>query len=228
MPYKKGGLAEQLGKLRRTAKRRIARLQKEIERSSSDRERSLFMTQIEGLREEIGRTYIRNPYTKQATGYTEDQRKIAKQNLMRANQFTRIGQGSQKRRNFLIQQELNLAEKRDFIGPTQSRYTKEEVNIFYAATQEAWQGLSPAQDRNRAIIEYYKEKGAISSDSLEEIVDLVLSINSKALSRVEDGEVSDESGLQQSDQDNSPSPAYLAYVVTVTDYMNAQTYITRP
>lgn len=156
MPYKKGSIAEQAGKVRRTAKRRIARLEKEITRTESDKERALYRQQIDVLREQIQKTYQRNPPTNRATGFNEDSVKIAVQNLSRTNISSRIGTSNQSRRNFITQQELNNAVS--VKNPMQTgEFTAEEVSIFYRATQRAWEGAPSTANKNQLILEYYGE-----------------------------------------------------------------------
>lgn len=156
MPYKKGSIAEQAGKVRRTAKRRIARLEKEITRTESDKERALYRQQIDVLREQIQNTYQRNPLTNRATGFNEDSVKIAVQNLTRTNISSRIGTSSQSRRNFITQQELNNAVS--VKNPMQTgEFTAEEVGIFYRATQRAWEDAPSTANKNQLILEYYGE-----------------------------------------------------------------------
>lgn len=229
MPYKKGGLAEQLGKLRRTAKRRIAQLEKEVSRTSSDKERLFYNQMIDTLRDQISRTYQRNPQTRQATGYTRDDLRLAGQNLQRVNVAAQIGRGQQARQNFITQQELNTAESFHFIGPVQGEFTREEVKIFYRATQEAWENLPPSADRNRAILDYYGE-----TDLRDFVQEVVRGINREAVERAhaEVGEyVEDEYGLEPDefdDADRYGSPDYLAWVIPLSEYRAAQAAIKRP
>lgn len=174
MPYKKGSLAEQAGKVRRTAKRRIARLEKEITRTSSDKERNLYRQQIDVLSKQIQSTYQRNPLTNKATGFDEDSVKIAVQNLTRTNVSSKIGTSSQARKNFLTQQELNSAVS--VRNPLQTgEFTAEEVSIFYRATQRAWEGAPSTANKNQLILEYYGEK------DLRAFVKKVLKANEEAV-----------------------------------------------
>ena len=211
MPYKKGSLAEQAGKVRRTAKRRIARLEKEITRTASDKERLFYRQQIDVLREQIQSTYQRNPYTNLATGFDKDSIRMAVQNLRRTNENSLIGTSNQERKNFLTQQELNRAEYHDFIGPVQSSFTREEVSIFYRATQRAWEKLSSTANRNKAILEYFKR------DDLDSFVREVLEINQAAVKKSEQQASSlykkpEDIEDEEARQNRTPSPDFLAYV----------------
>jgi hypothetical protein len=227
MPYKKGSIAEQMGKLRRTANRRIDRLNKEIAMAGSDRERTFYKQQINTLREQISKTYQRDPKTNRATGFTKDELRIAAQNLKRTNASSLIGTSQQARKNYLTAQELNRAEYHDMIGPTQSQFTREEVSIFYRATQRAWEGLSSKEDRNKAILKYYNET------DLESFVKKVLRMNKKAV----DIANKEPSSLYRSPQDISdveardnrqPSPTFLSYVVSPEQYDVMREYIEEP
>ena len=227
MPYKKGGEAEQRAKVRRTAKRRIERLEKEIARTGSDKERYFYRQQINVLRDQISKTYERNPLTYKATGFSKDELRIATQNLRRTNVASQLGTSNQRRRNFMTQQELNNAESYQFIGPVQGEFTREEAQIFYRATQEAWEGIPTSADRNRAILEYYGET------DLREFVRKVLSLNERARRIAHEGapeEYADESELAADDieADREGSPEFLAYVVSPTQYDALSSYIVRP
>lgn len=174
MPYKKGSLAEQAGKVRRTAKRRIVRLEKEIARTESDKERMFYRQQIDVLREQIQNTYQRNPLTNSATGFDKDSVRMAVQNLSRTNISSRIGTSNQARKNFITQQELNAAVS--VKNPMQTgEFTAEEVGIFYRATQRAWEGAPSTANKNQLILEFYGEK------DLRSFVRKVLESQSKAV-----------------------------------------------
>lgn len=229
MPYKKGGLAEQLGKLRRTAKRRIAQLQKEVNQTSSSKERMFYNQMIDTLRNQISRTYQRNPQTRQATGYKEDDLRLAGQNLQRINVAAEIGRGRQARSNFITQQELNAAESYYFIGPTQGEFTREEVKIFYRATQEAWENLPASADRNRAILDYYGE-----TDLRSFVEKVTREYNAEAVERahrdITESQATEE-GLEPDefdDSDRNGSPDYLAFVIPISEYRAAKAYVKRP
>lgn len=214
MPYKKGSLAEQAGRQRKTAKRRIERLQKEISKSNSSSERLFYRQQIDVLRDQISRTYQRDPLTHKATGYGHDEVRMAVQNLTRQNIASNLGTSNQQRKNYLTAQELNRAMSYHFIGPTQSRYTREEVSIFYRATQEAWEGLPSTADRNRAIMKYY------GVSDLEEFVGIVLNANEQAVSKAHEvptAEYASPEDLPQEEDisNRSPSDMWLDYVNTV-------------
>lgn len=229
MPYKKGGLAEQLGKLRRTAKRRIAQLQKEVNQTSSSKERTFYNQMIDTLRNQISRTYQRNTQTRQATGYKEDDLRLAGQNLQRVNTAAYLGRGRQARANFITQQELNTAESYYFIGPTQGEFTREEVKIFYRATQEAWENLPASADRNRAILDYYGE-----TDLRSFVEKVTREYNAEAVERahkdITESQATEE-GLEPDEFDGADrkgSPDYLAFVIPISEYRAAQAYVKRP
>lgn len=230
MPYKKGGLAEQLGKLRRTAKRRIAQLEREVSRTSSDKERLFYNQMIDTLRNQISLTYQINPQTRKATGYTRDNLRLAGQNLQRVNVSAQIGRGQQSRQNFITQQELNMAESYHFIGPVQGEFTREEVRIFYRATQEAWENLPASADRNRAILDYYGE-----TDLRSFVEKVTRGINREAVERAHQ-EIPDEyvnagdrlESDEYDDADRNGSPDYLAWVIPVSEYRAASAFIKRP
>lgn len=210
MPYKKGSLAEQAGRVRKTAKRRIARLEKEIARTSSDKERQLYSQQIDTLRKQINNTYQRNPHTNKATGFTEDAVKIAVQNLSRTNVSSKIGTSSQARKNFLTQQELNNAVS--VANPMQTgEFTSEEVSIFYRATQRAWEGAPSTANKNQLILDYFGET------DLRDFVRKVLAANRQAVERAHrkaspDYKDDSEVPTETDQSDRSPSADWVEYV----------------
>lgn len=186
MPYKKGSIAEQAGKLRRKIKTRINRFQRELDKADNTKEKVFFQSQIESLRNEMALTYQRNPLTGKATGYDEDSVKIAVQNLSRQEANTRLGTSAQQRKNFMTQQELNAAVTGSFIGPTFSQYSREEVNIFYTATKDAWEHLSSTENRNEAILKYYFGRDWKNKD-LSKLVKFILSKNKDAVAKAKEG-----------------------------------------
>lgn len=234
MPYKKGGEAEARGRVRRTAKRRIERLEKLIGSSDDTHERQLFRQQIDTLREQISKTYVRNPLTGKATGFNRDQLRIAVQNLKRSNEVSRVGTSNRARNDFLTQQELNLAESYDFIGPTQSRFTREEVQVFYAATREAWQGLPSTANRNKAILEYYGRRAEYYKGmSLDQFVHEVLALNERAVNRAHFGGgeyVESEQDLEgeQLEEQQPGSADWMVYVESPLAYNAAAATVVRP
>lgn len=183
MPYKKGSIAEQAGKLRRTLKRRIARLEREISKSDNSKDKVLMRSQIAVMQDEIEKSYQRNPYTHKATGYDEDTVKIAIQNMSRQEQASRLGTSKQQAKNFMVQQELNAAMSGAMIGPSISRYTREEVNIFYRATQRLWGYAYSTENRNELIMEKIFGKNAWKRESFEKLVNAVLAMNREAVEK---------------------------------------------
>lgn len=226
MPYKKGGEAYKRSLERKKAKRRIARLEKELMKSGKDKERTLYEKQINTLREQISRTYERNPLTYKATGYTHDELTIATRNLSRTNTATEISRTRQGRSNFLTQQEINAAESYSMIGPRSGEFSREEISIFYRATQEAWEGRGNDVNRNKLILEYY------GKEDLRDFIREVLDINKKAIEVAEKDygfPLSGEEQLaQDGETDRDKSADYLSYVVSPSQYEAMQSYIEVP
>lgn len=227
MPYRKGSIAEQLGKMRRVAKRRIASLDKQLSKAETEREKTLIKQQISDLRERIDATYQIKPLTRKATGRSRESLQIAARNLERVNEITRVGAGNVARRNFITKMELNNAEH--YGSNKVTKYTKEEVNIFYRATQEAWQGLPPSADRNKAILEYYKDKGIYTGGDLAEFINRVLEINKDVVSRAHRSveRVSDETEVTPDQVEQEPSPIYLVDVMPVTFAFDLENVVNR-
>lgn len=87
-------------------------------------------------------------------------------------------------------------------GETSSYFSDEEnaaplESIFYAATQDYWQG-GPAADRDKLIME------GLGVDTLEEAYEIVLAKNARAVEAASDGGVVD-----------GKSYMYIAYIVYV-------------
>lgn len=214
MPYKKGSIAEQAGKLRRKIKTRIKRFQNEINKTSDAKEKIFFQSQIQALQQEMSRTYQRNPLTGKATGFTEDSVKIAVQNLTRQEKNTRLGTSNQQRKNFMTQQSLNAAVSGKFIGPIVSEFSREEVNIFYTATRHAWDGIGSTENRNEAILKYYFGKDWKTKD-LRKFVKFILSANKEAVASAEKGYLptyNDEGELPNQTDQNEYYQEYIAKV----------------
>lgn len=226
MPYKKGGEAYKRSLERKKAKRRIARLEKEISKTGSEKERVFYEQQVRSLREQVSKTYEFNPLTHKATGYTKDDIRMAARNLTRMNVSSEIGRTSQSRKNFITQQELNTAKSYHSGIQSIGEFTSEEVRIFYRATQEAWQGLSSKEDRNKTILEYY------GRSDLRDFVREVLDMNKEAVERskrdyrepVSDGEMLDTDG----ESDRQASAEFLSYVVSPSQYDAMKSYIQEP
>lgn len=207
MPYKKGSLAEQAGKVRRTAKRRIERLEKEIARSSDDKERKFFRGQIDTLRKQIQGTYQRNPLTGKATGFEHDAIRMSVQNLSRSNANSKIGTSSQSRKNFLTQQEMNNAVS--VTDPLQTgEFTKEEVSIFYRATQRAWEDASSTVNRNMLILEYYGEK------DLRRLIRKILELNREAVEQAHR-----KASARYESEEDAPSDSEQRSTATSADWV---------
>lgn len=214
MPYKKGSLAEQMGKQRRRIKNRIARFQREIDKTDSAKEKVMFSSLIEQLQKEVAKTYQRNPLTFKATGYSEDTIKIAAKNLERMEANTKLGQGAQTRKNFMTQQSLNVAVSGRFIGPAISEFSREEVNIFYTATRHAWEGIGSTENRNEAILKYYFGEKWKTKD-LRKFVKFILSANKEAVASAESGYLpvyDDEGKLPKQTDQNEYYQEYIAKV----------------
>lgn len=226
MPYKKGGEAYKRSLERKKAKRRIARLEKEINTAKTAKEQIFYKQQVKALREQMSKTYQFDPLSHKATGFTKDDLKIAARNLTRMNVHAEIGRGEQARKNFLTQQELNTAESYSLIGPRLGEFSSEEVKIFYRATQKAWEGVSNENNRNEAILKYY------GRTDLREFVREVLEMNKKAVSYAEEDygyPMQDENEMAKDlESDREGSPEFLGHVVSPEQYAALESYIEEP
>lgn len=235
MPYKKGGAAEARAKVRRSAKRRIQSLERQIAHSDDLHERDLFHKQIESLREHISKTYERNPLTYKATGYTHDELRMAVRNLERVNEATRdVGRSAQSRKNFITQQEMNHALPYDPTGSrANTKFTAEEMSVFYRATQRAWQGLKSTENRNRAILSYYRgeswNKGdfeAFVKDVLNANEEIINELHAEKKEKIDSGELrADDNGATQQQEG---STVWSDNVVSAEQVDALMTYINEP
>ena len=192
MPSEKGSLSYYTRQLREMGERRIGRLQRSLETTTSDRTRKWINAQIKEIKSASQGTRIVNPktgarYKSKTEGY------IAKQATRLAKAISRVPQlYTAKRDSFKVtQQQLNLGSVQ---GP--SVYTKSEVKIFYRVTQDIWEtaerewvkkypngNMEKDFNRNEAILDAYnreREANGLSPIQLDELVDVVLAKNAKA------------------------------------------------
>lgn len=192
MPSKKGSLSYYAQQLREFGDRRVARLQRALETTTSDRTRKWIKSQIKEIKSASQGTRRVDPKTGRRYKSKTDSL-IAKQAVRLAKAISKVPQlYSAKRDSFKVtQQQLNLAS---VSGP--SVYTKSEAKIFYRATQDIWEtaerewvkahpdgNVEKHFNRNQAILDAYnreREENGLSPIQLDEIVDVVLDKNEKA------------------------------------------------
>lgn len=130
-----------------------------------------------------------------------------------------------ERANKVAQIEINKAS----VGDESSRFTQEEIQIFYRATQPAWQREGVlVSERNEAILEYY------GRSDLGKLVEEVSELNKIAL-RVSkimpEEELTEEQAERYANEpdvtDEKPSPP--TYQQAVSDYLDRlRSYVISP
>lgn len=187
---------------RRRAKRLAARIEKQ--QFATARERKAAADYVANLRAQIDRTYT----TKGAT--VESAQQAAKSLSVQ----TRRGVATaSQRRNAIFAREMRLASAGE--QSNLGRDAQAKVKIFYAATQNIWEG-QPLEMRNKAIL------AAMGTESLQEAFTNVLWQNRAALKAAKHAnepiEVTDENAWfyeDALDTDGFGSPDYLDYVTQV-------------
>lgn len=178
------------------ARRRYKRaLQRELDKDIKNNEK------IEGLKELISQSYA----TKNKE-YLFDTKEFERKSYTVTRTYEKeIARN--ERKNIMFQREINLASSVKMYGPP--KISKEKVKIFYAATQNIWQG-KPQGQWNKAIMEYY------GVTSLEDAWDLVFEDEDvkKALERAEKNQTKSGSDVDYADgtndeRDEKGSPPYI-------------------
>lgn len=130
------------------ADRRLSKMIRKLETAVSNRVKNRIRSDIQALKDlvEGTRTYSTETGKRIRTSkeVAENVNKLSRMNI-------RLGYlvKSQKRSNQATQIEINRASVNQ-----ESAYTKSQVQIFYRATQRAWQN-KPLSQRNEAILAYY-------------------------------------------------------------------------
>lgn len=145
MPYKKGGAAEQLAKMRRNLKRRAATIERQIARGK-------FGIDEIGTARAAAESYKKEASTLYASKKVNEKRVLKSeteiQSLLRRGERSLSGVMSvtskQNRRNLITQTQINRA------GTEFSRYSNAEVSRFYRLTQSLWE--NEKGNRNEIIM----------------------------------------------------------------------------
>lgn len=173
---KYGSVSYYASQLRKTAQRRIARLEKAINATGgTQRTRNWAIKQIAEIT-----TAIQNSYSRVA-GERRSAQQIGKglQQLAKATAkieptYTLAGDPFE-----VTQRELNKASV-----DAPSAYTHTEAKVFYRATQKIWQQKGVGEhDRNVAILEHYNKErieNGLDEMTLDEIVEFVLKATKQA------------------------------------------------
>lgn len=115
-----------------------------------------------------------------------------------------------KRKNIIFKEEINKTRR-----GAESRFGKEEVNIFYTATREYWEGRPPGK-RNEAILR------GLKVDTLEEAWNIIFEDENvkEALKRARRAQKQTETEEDIADgslepPDEAGSPPYIKYLINV-------------
>jgi len=180
----------------------VAQLQRQIDRSHSRIEKTALRKYARSLSKQIERTY-------RGSGYSQQQAL----NVLKSQAGSTKGMSAKQRSNKIFQQQIGLASRgaQSSIG----QLGKEKTKIFYAATQNIWQGLPPAK-RNKAIM------AALGTDSMAEAYDKVMKKQSQAINAAKGlykpiGVTDENAGFynDMSGEDVEISPKYLDFITVI-------------
>ena len=171
--------------IRKQANRRIARLEKVLnDEKTTSRNREWARRQIADIRQAQNESKLSMNIRGHRYTQTIEQAMTGLKNLKTLvseiePRFTLEGD------NFEVtQRELNRASVN-----LPSIYTKNEVKIFYRATQKIWQKKDvDVHERNEAILNYYNEirmQNKLAPVNLNQIVDAVLKVNKEIKEQLE-------------------------------------------
>lgn len=173
---KRGTRGYKAQRLREMGERRIKRLESAKTADLSDRTKNWVNAQIREIKSAIQgtRQYSKSGkrYKSKSTSYIDKQIERLETAVKAVPQrYTYEGD------SFAVtQRELNRASVK-----APSIYTKQEVQLFYRATQKIWQVEGVGEHRrNEAILDYYnsiREQNGLTPLRLDEIVDYVLNAN---------------------------------------------------
>ena len=140
----------------RKAQRRISALQQQLTIAQSPAAQQRLQSQIDRYNSEIEatRTYSSETGKKIRTKAEVQQNieSLSRMNEQNANLVGGSAKARQLRANKATEKMINMASSRK--TEEASPYTRTQVQIFYRATQEAWQNSS-LENRNQAILNYY-------------------------------------------------------------------------
>lgn len=200
--------------IRRQLDTRIAQFRRAMDSTKSDILTQGYKQRIASLEEAKKGTYVtaQNEAGKRVQR-SDEQITEGIQAASRELMSTRFASNRGRRNMASTQAQLNAASVN-----AESMYTKEEVRVFYRATQKAWQreGVS-LKDRNVAILEYY------GYENLSELVSDILALNRHALEKAkltpqEDLTPEQKEALEQGDvKEAQQSPEYLMDVIEMPD-----------
>lgn len=163
--------SDEIYNARRRAKRLAARIERDMANQTPS-ERAASRSYLATVREQIARTYTPRKGAHETRSALMDEAESSARELDRMTRGVRGVRGRTGRANQLFSQQLNAArlERASMFG----KMGGEQVNIFYAATRNIWQGRDPRR-RNEYIMK------ALGTSSLEEAFRKVIRENRTAL-----------------------------------------------
>lgn len=217
MPYKKGGAAEKLAKMRRSLKGKADRLERQLKagKYGAGKDAEQIRQSIEHFREQARSLYATTSVEGKRTqkSATEIQRALTEGK--RAVEESKVDISSQQgRRNYLTQLEINKA------GTPISRFSKEDAQIFYRLTMDIWKGSTG--NRNNAIMDYL---GVSDLELAFELIDAAKwgYLNTTEFSVELSGDEAPELQEKSSGQRKGSPPSFAAYTYfdtgNVIDYL---------
>lgn len=140
----------------RKAQTRINAMQKQLANVRTTAAKKRIQAQIDSYKNKVESTRTYSAETgkriRSKAEVSQNVSELAKMNVEYSNLVRGSAMARQRRANIITQEDINQASLR---VPTQETpYTKTQVQIFYRATQKAWQN-APLDKRNEAIMSYY-------------------------------------------------------------------------
>lgn len=230
MPSKKGSLPYLAKQARARAKRTEKYFNMIIDNKTLPKnQRAAAKSANEQIRKAVLATYTgRKPLTsKQLQSISENVAKL--DNLVESAKMTRGKQGAA---NFFFQSQLNLAS-RVYKGAdaaleaasNPSMLSREQVKVFYRATQTVWQNTdgtpTPTSEINKRIMRYFKTtsletafRRVLDNHNVKYALDIAEGrVNPNAQLTEEQSRFYERAESLDNEQDAQRSPDYLTYVV---------------
>lgn len=194
------------------ARRRAKRALEKVQRKQNENPTEAGQRTISQMQQLIENSYAETKGKKRGQYKFEEQSLERSLNIAAKSATRKERRERNERKNTLFERDLSLSRNTEVEG---TRFEPYEVNIFYTATKQFWEG-KPQSARNKAIMD------ALKVETLEEAWNIVFENEAvkEALRRAEqaqqpaetDGDISDG---EFEPPDEAGSPPYIEYLVNV-------------
>ena len=200
--------SDEIYNARRRAKRALAKVQEKQQANPTEAGQRT----ISQMQQLIESSYAETKGKKRGQYKFESERLESSLNIAAKSATRKERRERNERKNAIFERDLRLSRNPEVEG---TKFEPYEVNIFYTATKQFWEGKPPGA-RNKAIM------NAIKVDTLEEAWNIVFENEAvqEALRRAEQAQHPAESDGDISDGEFEPpdeagSPPYIEYLVNV-------------